>query len=254
MTVATVLGAVLTGIVVANEGLGTGGGPPQPPAAAGPGATPTPAPKPPSPPPQPDPVVPGPAALKASAGAALQAAPVPAAAPVPGAAGAPETAGAASPSAHPPMPASPPMLVEIRGIGVQAKLTRVGLTDKGWIDAPTDKDRNLAAWYDGSSTPGAEGTSVIVGHVDVPSGPAVFYDLGTLRKGSVIRVPREDGTTAVFTVYGVQVFGKKDFPVERVYGGTGVPELRVITCGGKYDKKNGYSGNVVVFARLTAQE
>ncbi|MEU8139110.1 class F sortase [Streptodolium elevatio] len=251
---ATVLGAVLTGIVVANEGLGTGGGPPQPAAAAGPGLTSAP-PKP-TPPPQPDPVVPGPAA-KASAAAALQAAPVPAAAPVPGAPGAPgapDAAASASPSAHPPMPASPPMLVEIRSIGVQAKLTRVGLTDKGWVDAPTDKDRNLAAWYDGSSTPGAEGTSVIVGHVDVPSGPAVFYDLGTLRKGSVIRVPREDGTTAVFTVYGVQVFGKKDFPVDRVYGGTGVPELRVITCGGNYDKKNGYSGNVVVFARLTAQE
>jgi hypothetical protein len=146
------------------------------------------------------------------------------------------------------------MLIDIAAIGVHAKLTRVGLTDKGWIDAPPDKDRNLAAWYDGSSAPGAEGTSVIVGHVDVPAGPAVFYDLGLMQKGATIRVPRQDGTTAVFTVYGVQVFGKKDFPAERVYGGTGVPELRVITCGGTYDKENGYAGNVVVFARLTAQE
>ncbi|WP_436770623.1 class F sortase [Yinghuangia sp. YIM S09857] len=244
MTVATVLGAVLTGIVIANQGLGRGGGPPQPAAAAGPSVT-TAASTVPSP--SPDPVVPGPDA-KSAAAASPQAAPVPVGATVP------EAPPSPSPSAHPPMPPSPPMLVEIRSIGVQAKLTRVGLTAKGWIDAPTDKDRNLAAWYDGSPTPGAEGTSVIVGHVDVPSGPAVFYDLGTLRKGSVIRVPREDGKTAVFTVYGVQVFGKKDFPVERVYGGTGVPELRVITCGGKYDKKKGYTGNVVAFARLTAQE
>lgn len=197
-----------------------------------------------SPTPLPTPVVPG---------------PPPAAPPNP--AGAPFVAppavvppGPQPPPGVEPLAASAPMLVEIRSIGVHAKLTRVGLDSKGWIDAPPARDRNLAAWYEGSPTPGAPGTSVVVGHVDVPDGPAVFYDLAAIRKGDTVRVPREDGSTAVFTVYAVQVFGKKDFPADRVYGDTGAPELRVITCGGKYDKQNGYTGNIVAFARLTGSE
>ncbi|MGR7003096.1 sortase domain-containing protein [Yinghuangia aomiensis] len=93
----------------------------------------------------------------------------------------------------------------------------------------------------------------MVGHVDATGGRAVFYDIATLHKGTTIRVTRQDGSTAIFTVYGIQVFKKAGFPVERVYGGTGFAELRILTCGGTYDKKQGYTGNVVVFARLTGQ-
>jgi hypothetical protein len=34
-------------------------------------------------------------------------------------------------------------------------------------------------------------------------------------------------------------------------GARGRPELRLITCGGSYDRRKGYSGNVVVLAHLT---
>ncbi|NUU20177.1 MAG: class F sortase [Streptomycetaceae bacterium] len=149
------------------------------------------------------------------------------------------------------MARSNPVRIAIPELRIDAPVGRVGLDDKGNVAVPPVDDRNLAAWYEGSPPPGANGTSVVVGHVDVKAGPAVFYDLGTLDKGDTIRVTREDGTTAVFTIYGIQVFRKKGFPVERVYGGTGHPELRIITCGGTYNKKQGYTGNVVVFARLT---
>jgi hypothetical protein len=36
-----------------------------------------------------------------------------------------------------------------------------------------------------------------------------------------------------------------------VYGARSRPELRLITCGGTYDRRTGYSGNLVVFAHLT---
>ncbi|GAA3854333.1 hypothetical protein GCM10022207_16900 [Streptomyces lannensis] len=62
---------------------------------------------------------------------------------------------------------------------------------------------------------------------------------------------RRDGSTAVFTVYAVQVFQRKDFPDAKVYGPAARPELRVITCGGGYSRRTGYRGNVVVFARFT---
>ncbi|NXY96075.1 class F sortase [Streptomyces sp. BR123] len=140
--------------------------------------------------------------------------------------------------------------VRIPAIKVDAPVMTVGLDPQGWIDAPPAEDPNLAGWYLNGISPGQRGSAVIVGHVDNASGPAVFYGLGSLRKGHRIEVARYDGRTAVFEVYGVEVFSKDTFPGSRVYGDTGQPELRVITCGGGYSKARGYEGNVVVFARM----
>ncbi|MFI8100687.1 class F sortase [Streptomyces sp. NPDC101118] len=140
--------------------------------------------------------------------------------------------------------------IRIPSINVDAPVMSVGLDAEGWIDAPPPQDPNLAGWYLNGIAPGQRGSAVIVGHVDNAQGPAVFYGLGSVRKGSQIEVSRYDGRTAVFEVYGVEVFSKHDFPGARVYGDTGHPELRVITCGGGYSKARGYDGNVVVFARM----
>ncbi|MEO3973787.1 class F sortase [Streptomyces sp. CAU 1734] len=145
---------------------------------------------------------------------------------------------------------TPPERVRIPGIDVDAPIMNVGLDPDGWIEAPPAADPNIAGWYQNGISPGQRGTSVLVGHVDNLSGPAVFYALGSLRKGRRIEVPRLDGKTAVFEVYGVEVFGKENFPAAQVYGDTGFAELRVITCGGGYSKAHGYDGNVVVFARM----
>ncbi|MFJ7269214.1 class F sortase [Streptomyces sp. NPDC099050] len=140
--------------------------------------------------------------------------------------------------------------IRIPSISVDAPAMTVGLDAQGWIDAPPPQDRNLAGWYLNGISPGQRGSAVIVGHVDNAQGPAVFYGLGSVQKGSRVEVARYDGRTAVFEVYGVEVFSKNTFPGSRVYGDTGHPELRVITCGGGYSKGRGYDGNVVVFARM----
>lgn len=140
--------------------------------------------------------------------------------------------------------------IRIPSISVDAPVMTVGLDAQGWIDAPPPQDRNLAGWYLNGISPGQQGSAVIVGHVDNAQGPAVFYGLGSVQKGSRVEVARYDGRTAVFEVYGVEVFSKNTFPGSRVYGDTGHPELRVITCGGGYSKGRGYDGNVVVFARM----
>ncbi|MDC7336327.1 class F sortase [Streptomyces lydicus] len=137
-------------------------------------------------------------------------------------------------------------------LAVSAPVLPLGLDRDGWIEAPPAEDPDLAGWYEGAPSPGERGTAVLVGHVDNRSGPAVFYGLGALEKGRTIRVTREDGRTAVFEVYGVQVFDKRNFPARKVYADTGRPELRVLTCGGSYSPDTGYAGNVVVFARMTA--
>ncbi|UNO43751.1 class F sortase [Streptomyces sp. MST-110588] len=152
------------------------------------------------------------------------------------------------------LPRSPATRVAIPSAEVSAPLVPVGLDKDGWIQAPPADDPNLAGWYADAPSPGETGTSVIVGHVDTATGPAVFYRLGTLNTGQTIRVTRQDGRTVAFEVYKVRTFDKDRFPAAQVYGNTGRPELRVLTCGGPYSKTTGYRGNVVVFARMARQD
>lgn len=113
--------------------------------------------------------------------------------------------------------------VRIPSIKVDAPVMTVGLDAEGWIDAPPPQDPNLAGWYLNGISPGQRGSAVIVGHVDNAKGPAVFYGLGALQKGNRIEVQRYDGRTAVFEVYGVEVFAKDSSPEP---GCTGTPASR----------------------------
>ncbi|MFC8344867.1 class F sortase [Streptomyces sp. NPDC057280] len=160
-------------------------------------------------------------------------------------------AGRTDPRSAPPLPPSPPDRIRIPSIRVDAPLTGLGLTPTGSLDVPPAAKKNLAGWYEAGTTPGETGTAIIAGHVDNADGPAVFYDLGALKKGSTIETERRDGTTAVFSVDSVEVYDADDFPDAKVYGAAHRPELRVITCGGGYSRATGYQGNVVVFAHLT---
>ncbi|AZP17548.1 class F sortase [Streptomyces aquilus] len=160
-------------------------------------------------------------------------------------------AGHTDPRSAPPLPPSPPDRIRIPSIRVDAPLMGLGLTPTGSLDVPPAAKKNLAGWYEAGTTPGETGTAIIAGHVDNADGPAVFYDLGALKKGSSIETERRDGTTAVFSVDSVEVYDADDFPDAKVYGAARRPELRVITCGGGYSRATGYQGNVVVFAHLT---
>ncbi|MFF9021308.1 class F sortase [Streptomyces eurythermus] len=152
-----------------------------------------------------------------------------------------------------PLPPADPVRLRIAAIGVDAPLTRVGLDAAGALRTPPPDERGLAGWYGDGIAPGSAGTAIVTGHVDTPVGePGVFYGLGALTEGTTIEVSRTDRRTAVFTVRAVELYDKKHFPSEKVYGGSGRPELRLITCGGGYTKGTGYLGNVVAYATLTA--
>ena len=51
----------------------------------------------------------------------------------------------------------------------------LGLNSDGTVQVPPLGNHNLAGWYDGSVTPGQDGSAVILGHVDNYAGPSVFY-------------------------------------------------------------------------------
>ncbi|MCX4908862.1 class F sortase [Streptomyces sp. NBC_00878] len=153
--------------------------------------------------------------------------------------------------AAPALPPVPPDRIRIPSIRVDAPLLGLGLTPQGSLGIPPADRKNLAGWYEAGTAPGQTGTAIVAGHVDNAEGPAVFYRLGALKKGSTIEVGRRDGTVALFSVDAVEAYDARDFPDEKVYGAARRPELRVITCGGSFSEVTGYQSNVVVFAHLT---
>jgi hypothetical protein len=144
----------------------------------------------------------------------------------------------------------PPVSLTIPAIGVRTKLVDLGLNSNGTLQVPASTV--VAGWYSGSPAPGSVGAAVIAGHVDSRAGLGVFFWLHALRPGDLIYVGRSDGTMAVFTVTSVRTYAKNQFPTAAVYGPVPDTELRLITCGGTFDRTLGsYLSNVVVFARLT---
>ena len=142
-----------------------------------------------------------------------------------------------------------PVSLTIPLIGVKTNLITLGLAAGGSMQVPSST--TVAGWYTGSPRPGTVGSAIIAGHVDSRTGPGIFFWLRTLHRGDRIYVGRADGTMAVFTVTKVRKFAKDEFPTAAVYGPVPDAELRVITCGGIFDRSRGsYLSNVVVFARL----
>jgi hypothetical protein len=143
----------------------------------------------------------------------------------------------------------PPTDVAIPRIDARSSLLELGLEEDRSIQVPEDPD--LAGWYTGGPRPGETGPAVIVGHVDSWTGPGVFHRLGEVVPGDEILVRRADGSVLRFSVTRVEQHPKDAFPTDAVYGDTDGPELRVITCGGSFDRTaRSYRDNVIVWADL----
>jgi sortase (surface protein transpeptidase) len=160
-------------------------------------------------------------------------------------------AGAEQRRAATPARSARPVQVAIPSIGVAAPLVGLGLTADRRLEVP--EDYAVAGWYTGGPEPGQPGPAVIAGHVDSKRGPAVFYRLVDLRRGDRVVVRYSDGTVVAFLVEHRERHPKQAFPTARVYGRTDGPALRLITCGGSFDRASGhYRDNLIVFARPAA--
>lgn len=149
----------------------------------------------------------------------------------------------------PSLAAAPPVRVRIPAIGVDSALVELGLQNDGTLQVPDDG--SVAGWFTGAPTPGEHGPAVIAAHVDWNHAPGVFFHLRDLEPGDEVAVDRADGSTARFVVLGVEQYSKNAFPTERVYGDIDHAGLRLITCGGSFDRAaRSYRDNVVVYAGL----
>lgn len=146
-----------------------------------------------------------------------------------------------------------PIRVTVERVGIHADLLALGVTQDGSVAVPPAKQPLAAAWYDRGPAPGQAGPAVITGHVDsrfARGHRAAFYELGAVRPGDAIDVTRADHRIAEFRVDSVALVPKADFPTPEVYGPTSYAALRLITCGGHYDRRTGYTDNVIVYAHL----
>ncbi|RIJ69555.1 sortase [Nakamurella silvestris] len=155
----------------------------------------------------------------------------------------------------PVLPKSDPVSLTIPAINVQSSLMDLGLNPDGTVQVPSLDDPDAeAGWYTGSPTPGQQGPSILLGHIDSRRyGPGVFYDLDKLVPGDTVEVTRADGSVATFTIDKVQSYLKSEFPTEEVYGNIDHAGIRLITCGGAFNSDEGsYESNIIAFGSLVS--
>ncbi|MGH3611443.1 MAG: class F sortase [Pseudonocardia sp.] len=148
------------------------------------------------------------------------------------------------------LPASEPVGLVVDAIGLRSgPLMDLGIDDGGALQVPPDA--TTVGWFDLSPAPGTIGPAVLAAHVDHKGVPGAFHRLAELAPGDEVTVRRADGSEAVFETYQVERHPKASFPTDQVYGDTKDAELRLITCGGVFDRGTGqYQDNVVAYARL----
>jgi sortase (surface protein transpeptidase) len=147
--------------------------------------------------------------------------------------------------------AAEPVRVQLPSIGVDAPMVPLGLDAAGALEAPDGMAET--GWWTGGPEPGEAGPAVIAGHVDSQEGPAVFFRLRELRAGDTVNVLRADGSQVEFVVERLERHPKDEFPTGAVYGDTPGPTLRLITCGGDFDRSSGhYRDNVIAYAAPVA--
>ncbi|MFC7370204.1 class F sortase [Fictibacillus iocasae] len=142
-----------------------------------------------------------------------------------------------------------PVSIVIPAIGVDAPVENVGELDNGQMGVPQNVDG--VGWFEPGTKPGDRGSSVLAGHVDSKTGPAVFFDLGKLKKGDEVIVKDKSGTSRTFIVTGKKSFPRKEAPIEDIFGFSYQRNLNLITCTGEFNKKaRTHEERLVVYTEL----
>jgi hypothetical protein len=153
----------------------------------------------------------------------------------------------ATPPAQPPKDPAPRYLT-VAGTTINMPIVEVGASPDGAMEIP--EPFNEAGWYRFGPAPGAAaGTAVVAAHVDTTSDSAPFSQLKSLAPGTLVTVQREGAAPVTFRVTGVELMAKDAFDGPSIFRREGPPELKLVTCGGRWlDEQQDYGDNVIVTA------
>jgi LPXTG-site transpeptidase (sortase) family protein len=143
--------------------------------------------------------------------------------------------------------AAPPTRLSIPAIGVDVRVTGVGLEPDGSMQIPAAED---AGWFSPGVHPGAPfGSAVLAAHIDFDGRPGAFFRLRELQVGDAVTVTLADRTSLAYRVVDRFQVSKQDLAAKGVFRRTGAPTLTLVTCGGAFDRSSHhYRDNIVVQA------
>ncbi|QKS72873.1 class F sortase [Paenalkalicoccus suaedae] len=142
-----------------------------------------------------------------------------------------------------------PTRIQIPSIGVDAPISNVGILENGEMGVPEAMDE--VGWFEPGFSPGEQGNSVLAGHVDSRTGPAVFFDLEQLVEGDEITVIGDEGQELVFEVVGKQTYPYDNAPIQTIFGPSDGRNLNLITCTGTFNRDaRTHEDRLVVFTQL----
>lgn len=143
----------------------------------------------------------------------------------------------------------PPVRLRIPTLGVDAAVQWVGIDADGRMGIPSNYDD--VAWYEPGPAPGTPGNSVIAGHLDSTTGPAIFFKLRDLKPGDEIISLTAAGKEYRFVVTTSEVYDADNAPLDRIFGTSVNPRLNLITCDGAFDRSSReYDKRLVVYSEL----
>ncbi|MEU4605481.1 class F sortase [Kribbella sp. NPDC023972] len=146
--------------------------------------------------------------------------------------------------------AAQPVRLQLASVGIDIPVVAVGVASDGQMELPPDPA--MIGWYRfGPSTTDLRGAVVLAGHVDSKQyGVGPLVRLRELRLDALVTVQLSDSTVTRYRVQTVENIPKTSTALDQVFDRDGARLLRVITCGGPYDRNGGgYRDNLVVTAR-----
>lgn len=146
-----------------------------------------------------------------------------------------------------------PVTLEIPAIGVTSDVENVGELENGQMGVPEGVDN--VGWFEPGTLPGNRGSSVMAGHIDSLTGPAVFYKLDQLKKGDEVVVKDAEGKSLTFIVTKTERYPRKDAPIDEIFGFSYGSRLNLITCTGEFNHKaKTHEERLVVYTELAGQD
>jgi LPXTG-site transpeptidase (sortase) family protein len=146
-----------------------------------------------------------------------------------------------------------PKKIDLPTLGIEGYIQKVSVDQNQQMAAPNNV--HLAGWFVKSVQPGQLGLSIIDGHVDGKTTEGIFKKLDQLKTGDQYAIELGNGKQLQYKVGNVTNISVTEAANLLYSQEPGIKsQLNLITCGGSFDSKTGYSQRVIVTSELLEQD